>query len=370
MEISAINSQVLWISFAAAFLLGLIMRQTNFCTMGAIADGVLMSDYSRARQWSLAIGLSILGVVVESATGFIESNKSIYAGSRLTYLSSLIGSLSFGFGMVLASGCGGKTLIRLGGGNLKSLVVFLVLGLFAYFTMKGFLAILRVNVLDTFYIDLGGAQDLPSIISKQYDLNRSVIHLYLGLFLGLAFILFALLKRSFWTVNNFLAGCGIGLLITVFWWISGSLAYLAEDPNTLEEVFLFTNSGKMESLSFVAPYAYSLDWLMFFSDTSKLLTIGIVAVSGVIAGSFIHAVITCSFRLEGFANARDTAHHLIGGALMGFGGVAALGCTIGQGISAISVLALSSFIALPGFIVGAFIALRYLESKVDGKPCS
>jgi hypothetical protein len=245
-----------------------------------------------------------------------------------------------------------------------------VLGLFAYFTIRGFLSVLRVNVLDTFFIEFTSPQDVPSIVAKQWGIDRTLVHLYLGLMIGFAFIAFSLLKKSFWTVNNLVAGLGVGMFVTIFWWISGSLAHLLEDPNTLEEVFLITNSGKMESLSFVAPYAYSLDWLMFFSDTSKVLTIGIVAVVGMVTGSFIHAVYTKSFRWESFASPRDTAQHMIGAALMGFGGVLALGCTIGQGISGISTLALNSFLALPGFVIGAYIALQYLERSVNKSPCA
>jgi uncharacterized membrane protein YedE/YeeE len=364
------TSQILCLSFFGATLLGLLMRQTNFCTMGAIADCFLMSDYTRLRQWLLAIGVAILGAMLLSIFELIDITKSIYSSSRLMYLSTLIGSLCFGFGMVLTSGCGGKTLIRIGGGSLKSLIVFIVLGLFAYFTMRGFLAVLRVNMLDTFFIDLAGAQDVPSVLAQQFNFDRTLVHLYLGLTLGLVFILLSLIQKSFWTANNLLAGIGIGFLVIAFWWVSGSLAHLSEDPNTLEEVFLLTNSGKMESLSFVAPFAYSLDWLMFYSDTSRVLTIGVIAVTGVIFGSFVHALISKTFRWESFSSAKDMAHHLLGAALMGFGGVLALGCTIGQGISAISTLALSSFIALPGFVVGAYVALRYLERSEARSPCA
>ena len=145
---------------------------------------------------------------------------------------------------------------------------------------------------------------------------------------------------------------------------------MAEDPNTLEEVFLVTNSARMESLSFVAPYAYSLDWLMMYSDTSKVLTVGIVAVVGMVLGSAAIALLTKSFRWESFRNAEDTANHLIGAALMGFGGVTALGCTVGQGLSGISTLALGSILALPGFIFGAYLGLRYLQIRLAPNPCA
>jgi hypothetical protein len=121
----------------------------------------------------------------------------------------------------------------------------------------------------------------------------------------------------------------------------------------------------MESLSFVAPVAYAIDWLMFFSDKSKTLTLGIVATLGVIIGSAVVAVATRRFRWEGFANVEDTANHLGGAALMGVGGVTALGCTIGQGVSGVSTLALGSFLALAAIVGGALLALRYQGWRVE-----
>jgi hypothetical protein len=187
---------------------------------------------------------------------------------------------------------------------------------------------------------------------------------------GFAFIAYALASKAFWTAENLFAGIFVGLAICAVWWVSGSLGYVAEDPNTLEEVFLVTNSGRMESLSFVAPYAYSLDWLMMYSDTSKIITIGIAAVVGMISGSAFVALISKSFRWESFRNTEDTVNHLVGASLMGFGGVTALGCTVGQGLSGISTLAIGSLLALPGFIFGAYLALRYLQVRLAPNPCS
>jgi hypothetical protein len=246
----------------------------------------------------------------------------------------------------------------------------MVLGLTAYMTMRGFLGVVRVNTLDTFFIAFNTPQDLPSLLSAPLGIARINLHLALGLVIGFAFIAYALANKAFWTANNLFAGIAVGLAICAVWWISGNLGFVAEDPNTLEEVFLVTNSGRMESLSFVAPYAYSLDWLMMYSDTSKVLTVGIVAVAGMILGSAFVSVVTKSFRWESFRNTEDTANHLVGAALMGFGGVTALGCTVGQGLSGISTLALSSLLALPGFILGAYVALLYLKIRLAPNPCT
>ncbi len=369
LDIHALSYQALWASFTVTFALGFVMQKTSFCTMGAIADLFIMSDWSRLKQWSLAIGVAILGVMLMSIFGLIDTTKTLYTGTRLLYLSIPVGSFCFGFGMVLASGCGSKTLIRIGGGNLKSLVVFFVLGIVAYMTLRGFLAVIRVNSLDTVFIDLHASQDLPSLLSTIVGINRSMLHLILGIAIGSSFILFALVNKKFWTIENLLAGFGVGISICAIWWISGHFAHVLEDPNTLEEVFLVTNSGRMESLSFVSPYAYTLDWLMLYSDTSKVLTIGIVAVVGMVLGSAAYALVNKSFRWESFRNTEDTANHLIGAALMGFGGVTALGCTIGQGLSGLSTLALGSFLAMPGFIFGGYLSLRYLQWRLMPNPC-
>jgi len=370
LDAATLNHTMLYLTFGITFLLGAVMQQTGFCSMGAISDLFIMSSWDRLRQWFLAIGIAIIGFTALSYFNLIDPLKSIYTSSKLLWLSTLVGSILFGFGMVLSSGCGSKTLIRIGGGNLKSIVVFLVLGLSAYMTLRGFFGVIRVNTLDAVYLSLSTPQDLPSILSVATGLSRSYLHLLLGGFIGCGFIAFAIIPKSFWKVENFLAGISVGLAITAIWWVSGNLGHIAEDPNTLEEVFLLTNSGKMESLSFVSPYAYSLDWLMMYSDTSKVLTIGIVAVVGMIIGSMVVSLLTKSFRWETFRDPEDTANHLLGATLMGFGGVTALGCTVGQGLSGISTLALGSFIALPGFIFGAYLAIQYLQYRMAPNPCA
>ena len=346
------------------------MQKTGFCTMGAVSDIFIMSSWDRLKQWFLAIGIAVIGFTLLSYLGLIDPLKSFYTGNRFLWLSTIVGSILFGFGMVLASGCGSKTLVRIGGGNLKSIIVFIVLGLFAFMTIRGFLGVFRINTLDTFFIAFSTPQDLPSLLSGPLGIARANLHLALGLMIGSVFIICALVGKAFWTAENLIAGIGVGLAICVMWWVSGYFGYVTEDPNTLEEVFLVTNSGRMESLSFVAPYAYSLDWLMMYSDTSKVLTVGIVAVLGMILGSALIAVVSKTFRWESFRNTEDTANHLVGAALMGFGGVTAIGCTVGQGLSGISTLALGSFLAIPGFIIGAYLGMRYLQFRLAPNPCT
>jgi hypothetical protein len=190
-------------------------------------------------------------------------------------------------------------------------------------------------------------------------MNAGVAGLLMALLVGGVLIAWALAERDFRSGNNLLAGLGLGAVITAMWWVSGHLGFVPEHPETLESVYLASNTGRMESLTFTAPIAYTLDWLIFYSDTSKLLTFGVVTVVGVVVGAFAQAVMERSFRWEGFSSTQDTALHLVGAACMGVGGVTALGCTIGQGLSGLSTLSLTSVIAVAGIGLGAVIAFRF-----------
>jgi hypothetical protein len=364
-NIAAIQSTVAWATFALSFALGAVMNRTGFCTMGAISDIVNMRDWTRMRMWLCAIGVAVLGTQLLAWAGVVDLTKSFYTAPGFTWLSYTTGGLLFGFGMVLASGCGSKTLVRMGGGSLKAVVVFVVLGLFAYMTLRGVFGVFRFNVLDPVAVQFAPGQDLPRLFGGKDASTVQQMRLAIGIGVGAVLVLFAFADREFRRFDNILGGLGIGLAIVGTWAVSGYLGYVAEDPNTLEEKFVGTNSGRLESLSFVAPVAYTLELLMFWSDKSKFVTLGIAAVLGMIAGSFAYAIATRQFRWEGFRNAEDTANHLVGAALMGVGGVTAMGCTVGQGLSGVSTLATGSVLAFAAIVVGGWAGVRYQAWRVE-----
>ena len=364
-ELNALAAKVLLAAFFLSFAFGAIAQRTHFCTMGAISDIVNMGDTTRLRQWALAAGIAILGFWALAAAGQIDPAKTLYSGSRWIWLSAAVGGALFGFGMVMASGCGSKTLVRIGSGNLKSVIVFLVLGVAAFATLKGITAVARVATVDKVAIDFAGPALLPIALAKATGASLATMGLVAAIVIGGGLVAWALVGRGFRTFENLLAGLGIGAVIVGAWWVSGHLGYLAEHPETLQEAFLATNSGRAEALSFVAPIAYSLDWLLFFSDKSKVLTVGIVSVAGVIAGSAAVALLTRTFRWEGFGGTEDVGNHLVGGLLMGVGGVTAMGCTIGQGLSGLSTLGATSFVAVAAIAAGAVAALKYQVWRLE-----
>ncbi len=349
--IQGLTQNILWATFALSVVFGFVAQRSHFCTMGAVSDIVNMHDWTRMRMWAVAIAVAMVGFGCMSYFGIINPEKSLYATPKVLWLSSLVGGLLFGFGMVLASGCGNKTLLRIGAGSLKSLVVFIVMGMAAFATLKGMTAVLRVNTVD--------------LVSFDAPVLSPVVRLGASLLIGFVLLVWALRDAQMRRLSTLTPSFVIGAVVVGVWWVSGHLGYIPEHPETLQEALLATNSGRMESLSFVAPMAYVLDWIMFFSDKSKVLTLGMAGVFGVLVGSFIEARVFRTFRWEGFGSVEDVTNHLVGAVLMGVGGVTAMGCTIGQGLSGISTLALGSFIAVAGILVGAVAAFKYQNWRLD-----
>jgi uncharacterized protein len=347
-------------AFALAFVFGAVGNKTHFCTMGAVSDWVNMGDLSRMRMWLLAIAVALLGSSALHLAGVVDLSKSIYPSPNFTWLSYLVGGFLFGVGMTLGSGCGSKTLIRVGAGNLKSLVVYVFLGIAAYMTLRGIFGAFRVGFLEKATLTLPAGQDLPSLLSSVTSIGKGAWIVALATLIGLGIIAFVYASRQFRSNFDYtLGGVVTGLVVVGGWYVSGHMGYVAEDPNTLQEAFVATNTGRMESFSFVAPLAFTLEYLMLWTDKSKIITYGIASAAGVIAGSAVYALASRTFRWEGFRDAEDTAMHVLGGILMGFGGITALGCTIGQAISGFSTLALGSIMTFLAIVAGSALTMKW-----------
>lgn len=350
------------LGFALAFIFGYVGNKTSFCTLGAVSDIVNMGDWNRMRMWLLAIAVAILGANGLALAGLVDLSKSFYTGPNFTWLSFIVGGLLFGAGMTLASGCGSKTLIRIGGGNLKSVVVAVFLAIAAYMTLKGLFAQWRVTLLAPVAVNFEAwglkGQDLPTLFAGATG-DRRAWQLILAVALGGGLLGHVFRSREFRAHREYLlGGAVVGLLVAAGWYVTGHLGY-RENPETLDLAFFGTNSRMAESLTFVAPFAFSLELLMLWTDKSLGITFGIATVAGVIAGSAVYALVSRTFRWETFTSAADMGRHMLGGVLMGFGGVTALGCTVGQGITGFSTLALGSILTFCAIIAGAVATMKY-----------
>jgi hypothetical protein len=357
-----LNWLVPLLALALGAVFGAVAQRYNFCTMGAVSDIVNFGDWKRMRMWLLAIAVAIAGTTAIAAAGWIDLSKSIYTGARVSWLSHVVGGLLFGFGMTISSGCGSKTLIRIGGGNLKSLVVLVFVGIAAYMTMRGLFAPVRAFVLDPVQADLGrlgaASSDLGTLAAA-IGLGAPAKR-WLPLAVAAALAAFVLANRDFRGARDMIfAGFVVGAVIVGGWYVSGHIGFIAEDPATLEEKFVRTNTGRMESFSLVAPMAYLVEMLMLWTDGTRVVTFGIAGALGMVLGAAAMALLTRSFRWEGFASTEDLANHIVGGMLMGFGGVTALGCTIGQGLTGLSTLAVGSFLAFFSIVLGSVLAIKY-----------
>ena len=355
---------VLWGGFALAFVFGVVAHKANYCTMGAVADVVNMGHWGRMRMWLLALAVAVVGSNLLHAGGLIDLSKSIYQRPTLPWLSMLLGGTLFGVGMTLAGGCVNKNLVRLGGGSVRSLVVLAFMAIAAYMTMKGLFAQWRAAWLDPVSIDLAalglGSQSLASLLAGVVGLPAGAALLVTVLLVGGGLLVFTLADRRFrGNAVQVSAAVVLGLLVAAAWYLTGHVGH-GENPQTLETVYFATNTRTLESLSFVAPTAYSLELLMLWTDKSLRVSFGIAIVAGVVAGSLAYALASGRFAWEGFASFADLRSHLAGAVLMGFGGVTAMGCTVGQGMSGLSTLSIGSLIAVAGIVGGAVATMKYM----------
>lgn len=358
-------ARVVWGGFGLALVLGFVAARTNFCTMGAISDVVNMEHWGRVRMWLLAIAVAMAGTNLLYYFDLIDLTKSVYQRPVLPWLSMLLGGTLFGIGMTIAGGCANKNLLRLGGGSVRSLVVLVFLAISAYMTLKGLFGQWRSSYLDPVAIDLSGlgmqGQSLADVLARLTGMPAKSALLAATGVVAIALLIFVFKDKRFRASGEQIVGGAIlGLLVTAGWYLSGHIGF-AENPDTLEMTYFGTNSRTMESLSFVAPTAYSLELLMLWTDKSLHVTFGIATIVGVVLGSLIHAVTSRQFHLEGFASLEDLRNHLMGGILMGFGGVLAMGCTIGQGLTGVSTLALGSFISVAGIVAGAVATMKWQQ---------
>ncbi len=347
------------LGFCIALVFGFVGNKTHFCTMGAVSDVVNMGARGRIGSWFLGIGIAIIGVHILRSLGFIDLGESMYLSTQFLYLSYVLGGFTFGVGMTLAAGCGQRNLVRVGGGNLKSLVVVIVLGVTAYMTLRGILALLRINYIYEANIELTDlgmqSQSVPQVISALTGIaDGTVLQTIIALLFGLAFIAYAFKHEEFRSsFDNVLAGITVGGCVLAAWFVTGYLGQDDFDPVS------------PQGLTFVGPTGNTISYLMTF--TGAQINFGIAVTFGMILGSFIYAIISGTFRIETFSNQSEMVGHLIGAVLMGFGGVLSFGCTIGQGVTGVSTLAIGSFITLAMIIFGSALTMKVQYHMLDEK---
>ena len=370
MQLDLYSQSLLW-AFGLSVIFGAIANKANFCTMGAVSDWVNIGDLSRLRAWFLAIATAIIGVGILEYSGSIDMSLTTsndtsnppYRSANFIWLRHLVGGLMFGVGMTLASGCGNKTLVRLGEGNMKSLVVVAIMGiaawwmLFSNFGYTVFLQWMLPLSIDFSQHDIAG-QDITAVLAGVSGSATPLLGLSIALLLGLALLFWVLRARDFRENRELLsAGLIIGLLIVIGWYVTAgpSGQALLDELDFMDQRPFFTGA---QSLTFIGPSGHVAQYLKE-GFAAIYLTFGVATLAGVIVGSFLYTLIFRKLRIEWFVTWNDFMMHAIGALLMGIGGVLAMGCTIGQGISGVSTLALGSIVTLVAIVAGSAATMKY-----------
>jgi uncharacterized membrane protein YedE/YeeE len=378
------QSFLLWSTFVIALIMGAVVNKTNFCTMGAVSDMVNMGDFGRMRAWLFAIAVGIIGMLLLEANGMVAPDDAFppYRAGNLLLAENIIGGILFGIGMTLASGCGNKCLVRIGGGNIKSIIVFAIIGLIAFYmvsplpgTSETLFSLLFYDWMRPMSVDLGASQDLGTLVAGKD--NAMTGRWVVGGVLALVILWFVLKSAEFRSsLDNVLGGLVVGLAVLAGWYVSSNI--LVGDDYTLrafvlEWDFLADEAAGVkpadsrplspQSFTFINPMGQTTGYI-FSGFASNLLTFGIMAFGGVIAGSLLWSLVSRSFRIEWFNDTKDFVTHVIGAVLMGFGGVLAMGCTIGQGITGVSTLALGSIITFGAIVLGSGLTMKVQYYKM------
>ena len=347
------------------FILGYVVNKTNFCTMGAVSDLVNIGDSSRLKAWLLAITTAIVGVTSLEYLGIVDVSESRipYRNSVLFWPRYIIGGIMFGIGMTLASGCGNKILIRIGGGNLKSIFVLLIAGLMALLmTRTDFYGLIFHSWMSPISPDLAKLgipdQSVQTIFSSltNIDAGNILITILLPLLICVFLLKYIFSSYTSLSSDNILSGVVVGLVVTFAWLISGGELGQAwiENNDFLDTPY---PSVGVQSFTFINPMGEVLIYTSSVFD-NFYLTFGVTALISTIVGSFVYSLISNNLRIEWFANKHDFFRHFIGAVLIGIGGVLSLGCTIGQGVSGVSTLAIGSIITLLSIIFGASLMMK------------
>ncbi|MGO3868877.1 MAG: YeeE/YedE family protein [Alcaligenes sp.] len=320
---------VLWVSLAIGLLFGICGQLSGFCFYRGLTERWSGRSGYKLQGFALALAVALAGTQLVAGNGLVNLSQSLYLNPTFSWLLVPVGGLMFGAGMTLANGCGARALVLLGQGNLRSLVVLLCLGIAAYMTLTGLLAPLRMSIAP-----------LSSLTLPAATLADGLPKTILIIVIVAALFVFALRRRQDGQrLNDLLAGAFVGLLIVAAWLSTG---WLGDDP--FEPL-------PISSLSFVAPIGETIQYAMISTGMSPRFTIMIVV--GVLVGSLLSALLRRRWKLEGFESPRQMLRSIAGGTLMGVGGVLALGCTIGQGLSGLSTLSISSLLAVVGIVIGS-----------------
>lgn len=362
-----VHHQVLAAVFVVAAVLGAVVNKTNFCTMGAVSDWVNMGDRGRMRAWLLAMAVAMAGVTGMEAAGMISLGGETfppYRTANFGWLRYIVGGLLFGIGMTLGSGCGNKTLVRVGGGNLKSLVVLAIAAVMAYLMLwTPFYENLFHPWVSATTIDLAkhgvNSQELGAVIAGVSGLQPSrAFNAAVGGVIALCLFVYVFSSSEFrGSFDNLLGGAVVGLAVLAGWYITGGPLGQAWKEYA-EFATQVPSRVQVQSYTFISPMGDLIHYLRSPGNLA-LVNFGVVALTGVIAGSFVYALATRSFRIEWFVSAKDFTSHAAGGALMGVGGVLSMGCTVGQAITGMSTVALGALLTFLAIVAGAAATMKY-----------
>lgn len=320
-------------------IFGFVSQQKQFCFSGSIKDYIHTKSTKRAASVVMAMIVAIISTTIIANYFDLDLSQSNYYKSNINYFAIIAGGVMFGVGMMIADGCSSRSLVKFAQGDSNALITLVFMAIFAFAATRGIL----YGVFDPFINN-------ETLINISSYIDNFKVNIYLAL--TILFIFLAILTKKIKRVFSLIDGFIIGLLISFAWFVTG---YIGAES--------FERSIELSSISFVYPSAKSLEFVTFYNLTE--LSFGVCLIFGVLIGTYISTVFNKKYSFGCTVNKsiKKVKNNIIGGALMGIGGVMAIGCTVGQGLSGLSTLAFSSFLAIASIFISGFITGKILHKK-------
>jgi uncharacterized membrane protein YedE/YeeE len=333
----------LWAGFVIGIAFGVTVQRTGFCLNTAFRGLLVTGDKRKLSGFLLAMAIALLVTQVSEGVGLIDLRRSIYLSAPFSWLVIPLGGAIFGYGMITSNGCGARSLVLLGQGNLRSFVVLLCLGIAAYATLSGVIAPVRTALAGPTTVIFDKLPSIPRYLESW--LSPDAARLLPTILLVQILVMVAFRNSAFRSSpRDIVGGVVVGFLIAAGWLATGWLGRDDFEP------------GPVASLTFIAPVGETIQYAML--ATGARLSFGVAIICGVFLGALGSALLTHTYELQGFSRPAQMLRYMAGGALMGIGGAMALGCSIGQGLTGFSTLSFGSLLAMAGIAAGSTLALR------------
>lgn len=334
-------------------LFGFVLQRGRLCMNSAFRDIVLLKEYNLVKAVIIALLTCMIGFGIMVLTGIVTLNPK-----PLTLLGSILGGFIFGVGMVLAAGCASGTTYRVGEGMVGSMIALIGFCIGLVMAKFGLLSSVTMSLQSTPILTAEGTPiTLFGALTPVFMLIIGVVGLAAVLYLWVLPVLKARDQEKFIDFSDLKKKV---LKDGWPWYTTGLIVGIV---NVIAWPIAFYVAGFNYPLGISGGWLSNIQWLLTGFPLAPYLWFGWIVI-GIVLGGFIGASVSGELSLRAPKEPKILLQQLVGGIIMGFGAVVAMGCNIGNLLSGIPQFSLGSIVVAGGIILGCWV-MAYLMFMRD-----